>query len=316
MIQDVEEIFDLTGSDKYQRLFRINHNGLRLYVKKDPFTYYSGLTGALSRATFKGDIGEKILNDWRSSMIDSFGKKQTDDYVRMTADFGTLLHQGLVTIKDNKEINWNEEKDRAESYFLELFTKTGQPTDGGLIKQVSYEYMKHLSSMMQFIFERVDKIHAIEVPVIWEELKIATPIDLICSCRQTPKGDFKETVINVKTSKQITPKHFEQVACELTMHNQTYENHEAEYSGILRTTDWRESSGPTYDYKYIDLMEALELSGKAFKRLVLCLEDSRSTYYPNPTTKTFEGVTKLGEKPEVKIKSLNEDWLDYWTNDN
>lgn len=312
MIQDVEKIIDLTGSNQFKKLFRINYGGYRLYVNPDPFNYYSGLTGALSKATFQGDPAQQRLKGWRESMIDQFGQRNATEYVQMTADFGTLLHQALVTIKEKEVIDWAEETDKANEYFHELFAKT-ESDSAYVIRKTTYEYLKHVASMMQFIHERVEKIYAIEVPVIWDELKIATPIDLVCLCRQTPKGEYSNTVINVKTSKQITPHHMEQVSCELTMWNQTYDI-ECEHAGIMRTKDWTEGKAPTYDYKYLHIADALDKSGQAFQRLNLCLQ-SDASYFPSPQNKRFEGTTKVGEQPVITVKNLSEDWAEYWTNE-
>ena len=105
MIKDVEHIYDLANSDKYLKLYRINYNGLRVYIQREPFRHFSGLTGALEAAKFKGDPADKRLNKWRDDMIDQMGKENLTNYVRMTADFGTLLHEALVTIKINGQID-------------------------------------------------------------------------------------------------------------------------------------------------------------------------------------------------------------------
>lgn len=312
MIKDVEKILDLSGSDNFLKLFRIDFNGLRLYINPEPFEYYSGLTGALSSATFKGDPAERRLKSWRESMIDSYGKDNAYNYVESTAEFGTLLHTALVTIKETGKIIWNEERDRAEAVFTDLYLKQQQVPNLSVIQKMVYEYQKHVASLMQFIHERVQGIHAIETPAIWSDLKIATPIDLVCSCRQTPKGDFKDTTINIKTSSQITPHHLDQASCEMVMWNDTYaENALCEYTGILRTKNWTEGKTPTFDYKYLDANEAFSRVGPIQERLKLCLE-SEASYYPEPTYKKFTGETMAGNAPIIEIITLKKEWAEYW----
>jgi hypothetical protein len=196
----------------------------------------------------------------------------------------------------------------AYAYFINAFKSKGIEPDLKTIKKMVYEYQKHIASLMQFIYERVNEIYAIETPVKSDELKIATPVDLFCSCRQTPKDKFRNTVINLKTSTQISNHQMEQVACEFTFWNNTYDI-QAECGAILRTKDWTEGKTPSFDYKYLDKDEALTYFKDAQKRLSLCL-NSNSTYYPSPISKSFNGVTKIGEMPTISIKTLEQEWLE------
>jgi hypothetical protein len=307
-ITDIEKVENLLKVGNYNKMFRINFNGYRLYLQEEPFAYYSGLTGALSAATFQGDQDAKRLNKWRNSMIDSFGQKNTEDFVQMTADFGTLLHMALVTIKEKGLINWNEEKDKAISYFIDAYKQKAIEPDFRTIKKIVYEYQKHVASLLQFVYERVHAIHAIETPAKWELLSIATPIDLFCSCRQTEKGGFTNTTINLKTSSQISKHQLDQVACEMAMWNETYDD-KAVFTGIMRTKDWTEGKTPTFEYKYLDKDSALKLASQCEKRLKLCLE-SDSTYFPLPVNKSFEGITKVGEQPLITSKTLEQEWTE------
>ena len=305
-ITKIELIENMLKIGDYNKMFRVNFNGQRLYIQEQPFAYYSGLTGALSASTFSGDQDKRRLKGWRESMIDSFGKKNADNFLQMTADFGTLLHAALVTIKENGKIVWKEEEDKALDYFLMAYKEKLIEPDLKVIKKMVYEYQKHVASLMQFHYDCVQEIYAIETPAKWDDLKIATPIDEYCLCRQTPKGEFKPTTINLKTSSQISKHQFEQVSCELSMWNETYKD-SAEYTAILRTKDWKESKTPTYEYKYLSKVEAESVSLACRKRLALCLE-SDASYYPTPTHKKFEGETKIGEQPVIKINSIQEEW--------
>ena len=306
-INDIEIIENMLKIGKFNKMFRINHGGLRLYIQEKPFGYYSGLTGALEAATFSGDKDKKRLKGWREGMIDSFGKKNADNFLNMTADFGTLLHTAAVTIKQEGKIDWNEEKDRAYEYFIMAYKTKHLEPDLRVIKLMVYEYQKHVASMLQFFYERVQEVYAIEVPAKVEHLKIATPIDIYCKCKQTDKGEFKNTTVNIKTSSQIFKHHYEQVAMEFHMWNETYGG--AECTGIMRTKNWTEGKKPTFEYKYLDKEEASKLNVNSLKRLELCLM-SDASYFPEPTNKSFTGVTEIGEQPEIITKSLEEEWIE------
>ena len=319
-IQDIEKIENLLKIGSYDKMYRVNYNGQRIYVQEQPFTYYSGLTGALSAATFKGDQDAKRLSSWRNSMIDSFGEANTDNYIAMTADFGTLLHMALVTIKERGAINWEEEKDKAYGYFVNAYKVKGIDPDFKVIKKMVFEYLKHVASLMQFVYERVQEIYAIEVPAKWESLRIATPIDIFCSCKQTEKGAFANTTVNIKTSSQISSHQLEQISCEMHMWNQTYgiihngvlplngeKDQYAEFTAIVRTKDWTESKSPTYEYKYLNSEQAKIYWQSAKARLQLCLNSSAS-YLSSPVNKTFKGETKIGEMPVIETRSLEDEW--------
>jgi len=223
----------------------------------------------------------------------------------MTADFGTLLHMATVTIKEKGCINWNEEKDKAFEYFVNCYREKFLEPDLKVIKKQTYEYQKHVASLLQFCYERVHEIFAIETPTKWESLKIATPIDMYCSCRQTEKGVFSLTTINLKTSSQISKSQMEQVACEMHMWNETYGS--ADFTAILRTKDWTEGKTPTYEYKYINSEDAEKVAFLCGQRLKLCM-DSDASYFQSPVNKEFSGITKIGEQPVIISKTLEEEW--------
>lgn len=308
MTNNLEIIKDLAGN-QFKILYRINHRNQRIYIQEPPFMYYSGLTGALSASTLAGDPAKKRLQGWRESFINNFGKESVNNYVDMTAEFGTLLHTALVTIKEKGKIVWSEERDKATATFEQAYIEQHKVPDLYVIDKMVYEYQKHVASVLQFVYERVDSIWGIEAPAIWKEYKIATPIDLICVCRQTPKGQFEPTCINLKTSSQITQSHMEQVACEVVMWNDTYPDHTCVNSAILRSKNWTEGKTPTYDYKYQTYRDSLNIAGKKARLLELCL-DSDASYYPKPDYKHFTGETEIGGKPEIVVRTLEQEFLD------
>lgn len=292
----VDLIKNMTAGD-YLRLYRTNGGGMRWYFYTNPFKHYSGLTNAMDKSTFKGDQDARRMDSWRSGFIDSFGEKAQKDYVEMTAEFGTLLHMALVTIKEKGKLVWLEEKDKARYYFEDIFLTQGRPIDERLVSQMVFEYCKHAASLLQFIHERVSEIFAIEVPAICEGLKIATPIDLVCTARPTPKADFVKMCVNLKTSSSITSHHLEQVAMESMMWNETYG--EKLTPAILRTKNFRGDS-PTYDFKVseADVSDLME-------RMSLCLK-GKSSYWYEPTFEEFMGETNLGEPVNIRSISFEE----------
>lgn len=310
MIKEVEKVKDLTGKSDLV-LYRINYRGRRIYIRPDPFAYYSGLTGAIEASTFRGDPGYKQIDRWRNRMIDMYNKRETDAYVQTTAEFGTLVHESLVYIKEHGKIDWGLERDKAEAMFTDQLMKVNLIPDPKFISDAVFEYQKHVASVMAFIDERVEEIYHIEVPAIWEDVKIATPIDLVCKCRQTPKGKAEDTVINVKTSSQITDHHIEQVAAE--MHIWSLSNVPVSYSAILRTKDWK--SKPTYGYKSLYFEDVAHIIHLLYDRMEICL-NTKASYYPDPVYPSFVGETKVGETPQIINKNLEEEWHDYWKNRN
>ena len=307
-IRDIERIENMLKIGHYLVMTRINFNGYRVYIQTEPeFRYYSGLTGALDKSKFKGDPDEKRLKGWRENFIDNFGQKNADNYLELTGEFGTLLHMALVTIKNKGKINWKEESELATEYFVSAYKKKRLEPDLKVINSMVYDYNKHVASLMQFVYDCVDQIFAIETIAKCEELKIATPIDMFCSCRQTPKGKHEKTTINIKTSSQISKHQLEQVAFEMVMWNQTYPDEMAVNTAILRTKDWKEDKAPTYEYKYMNAEEAGGLFKKVYPRLLLCL-NSDATYYPNPTSRSFTGETKPGEMPEIICRTIQQEW--------
>src|SRR5690606_2428173 len=102
--------------------------------------------------------------------------------------------------------------------------------------------------------------------------------------------------------------HLTQASMEIAMWNQTYKNHECEFTGILRTKGaWRENSGPSYDYKYRSKEEAYEVAKAKAELLKLCLA-SDASYYPDPKYRKFVGHTSLGESPEIVEITLKQEF--------
>ena len=281
------------------QMVRLRTFGRRIYIKENPFNAYSGLTGALESATMKGDEESKRLTSWRDGMLNELGRDKTNSYVDSTANFGTLLHESVVRIWEKKYLDWKWEQEYAENYFLETDKKIGINSSLSLVKQRVYEYCKHAASLMQFIHDYIEDIIAVEAMCYSDELGIATPIDVVCKI----KG--KIVTINIKTSTTLGKSHYEQVVVEKYLWNLCYPDNQAQFTGLIRTKDWNESKVPTYELKVLKEEE----ENKLLEDVLLRLKIAKHLYYNfNRPSPYFTGSTKIGDKPEIQYKSLEEEY--------
>lgn len=301
MITEKELIENLfTGGLQTIPMFRIVFSGKRLYATSTPFKVYSGLTGALSAATFKGNIDAKRLDKWRDKMIDHLGNQdKQESYLNAMADFGTLVHNALVTIKETGKLDWVEEQEKAQVFFEKSSIKNGITINHNVIRTQVFEYCKAAASLMQFVYDNVEEVYAIEGMAKCDILEIATPIDLVCKMKT---GEVVS--INIKTSSQIGDHQREQATIEKYLWNQTYDL-KVNRTGILRTKDWRKS--PTYEYELVKPEVEKEMFDDAFKRLMLVKSNPNSTYLNYPKNiAVFQGVTKAGENPRIDYISIEQ----------
>lgn len=307
MITENVEIRNLLLSGfKTIHMNRINVNGKRMYVVAEPFRAYSGLTGALSAATFKGHQDEKRLSKWRDKMVDTLGREGQEAYLSSMADFGTLLHECTVKIKEYGGLNWQEEKEYAEAFFEASAKQNGLVPNYGIIRAQVFEYQKAAASVMQWIYDCVTDIYSIEGMCKSDVLGIATPIDMVCKVKE--KKSECVVTINLKTSGQLGNHHREQVSVERYLWNETYPELQAQKTGLLRPKDWSVKKGiPTYEFELLDEETERKYFTNAYKRLMLVKEDEQSTYlnFPNNIL-TFTGETKLGESPKLEVKTLEQ----------
>ena len=298
MITEKEQINNLlTSGIKTVMMYRVMFSGKRLYVLPEPFGVYSGLTGALSASTFKGSIDAKRLDKWRDSMISHLGtQEKQESYLNAMADFGTAIHEVLVTIQKDGKLDWALEAERASEYFANSARKNNIEPNSNVIRQQTFEYCKAAASLMQFVYEEVSEIYSIEGMAKCESLSIVTPIDLTFKDK---KG--RMICCNIKTSNQISDHQREQASMEKMMWNETYPDCQVELTAILRTKDWRKS--PTFEYEIIKDNSVSDV----MQRLQLCKSNEKSTYLNYPkSVPTFTGVTKAGEMPVIEYKTLQE----------
>lgn len=291
-------------------LYRINYGGKRGYADPKPFNVYSGLTGALSAATFKGNQDNKRLDKWRDTMVAELGNQEKQEaYLNSMADFGTHLHETLVKIKDKGGLNWKEEREEAYHFFMQSAKRNGILPSMNVIEKQVFEYCKHAASLMQFCYENVSTIYAIESMVKSDELQIATPIDMVIDYKQNG-GDIR-VGLNIKTSNQIGNHQLEQAGIEKYLWNLTYPEFPIVKTGIIRGKDWNLSKEPTYELKLVDPAEDEETLKDTLARLRLCKSNPLSTYINFPkSVGQFSGETKLGEKPKIIWRPMEEVFLE------
>lgn len=283
---------------------RINYRNHRLYVTEKPFGIYSGLTGALSCATFKGNEDSKRIVKWRDKMINHLGSiEKQESFLQSMADFGTLTHECIVKVWEKKEIDWVTEKEMARSFFENSAKNNNIDINESVLEAQITDYCKSVSSLMQFLYDMVDEIYSVEGMCKCDELMIATPVDIVCKLKSG-----KVATLNIKTSSQISHHQKEQVAMEMYLWNKTYENCKADVTGIIRPKDWMIKKGnPTYEFVLLTDEEQYNLVSQAKTRLLLSKNDETSTYLNYPKeSHVFKGITKLGEKPIIECLSLEE----------
>jgi hypothetical protein len=312
-ITEKEKIHNLIVTDKFQDISmeRIKFIEKRLYASKEPFKVYSGLTGALDAATFKGNRGAKRLGKWRDKMRAELGVEGQEAYLNSMADFGTLTHECLVRIKKNGYLDWQDEQDYATQFFENSAKKNGITPNFNVIRSQVFEYNKAAASLLQFVYDNVIEIYAIETMAKSDELQIATPIDLVCKVKEK-KGE-RIVSLNIKTSEQFGAHHWDQVAVEMYLWNNTYPDFQVDATGLLRPKDWNQKKGmPTYEYELLEASEQTKLLQSIAHRLRICLVDSESSYMNFPTElPSFSGITKAGEAPKIITKTLEEIYNEY-----
>ena len=263
---------------------------------------YSGLTSAMSASSFKGDINNVRLSKWRDKMVNQLGGlEQQQQYLDSMADFGTLTHSALVTIWENKSFDYDPQGEMAREYFIGSAKKLGISVNEDVLNSQVFDYLKAVSSLMQWIHDEVTDIVAVESMAICEKLKIATPLDIVCKLKNS--NDLVS--INMKPSSQISDEHLKQASMEMMMWNETYPKYQVARTGIFRPKDWMEKKGvPTYETKLLDLADAQNNYLAVSKRMEIALNDPDVSYANfNLTKKMFTGKVPLGAAPKIEYQS-------------
>lgn len=287
-------------------MHRANFNGRRCYILPEPFEVFSGLTSAIAASTFKGDVNEKRLDSWRLMQVQTFGTvEKADSNLDSLAAFGSAVHEAIVEIWQEQSYDFNAEKMR--EYFIESDKKLNIPHNEGVVNQKVYEFHKSVASLMQFLYDEVSDVLAVECMTMLPQYRISTPVDLVCTLK-----NGKRVSLNIKTSSAINDHHLNQAAMEYEMWNHTYPEHAVEMSGIIRPKDWRIDKGvPTYDLKLMKPDECRERAAKVQSKMMACMQDEDATYANfNKQTRIFTGKIKLGEAPKIVTKTIEEAFIE------
>lgn len=302
MITEKEQISNLLLSGMQTiPMFRINYLGKRLYCQEKPFKVYSGLTGALSCVTFKGNVESKRVNKWRDKMIDHLGREGQEAYLQTMADFGTLTHESIVRAWKDGFLDWKAEQEYAENFFRESALANKIEPNEMIVRQQVFEYCKAAASLLTFLHAEVSELYAVEGMAKTDVYNIATPVDIYCKLKSG-----KTATLNIKTSSQITDSHREQVAVEKFLWNETYAN--AEVTGIIRPKDWSMKKGqPTYELEILKADDETRYIKSVTSRLAIAMNDENNTYLNFPKeVSMFSGKTKLGETPIIETRTMEQ----------
>lgn len=284
-------------------LHRAQFQGRRCYINPDPFKVYSGLTSAMEAATFKGNMEAKRLDSWRLDQVAQMASvEKHEQHMDAMATFGTKTHEALVDIWRTKEFVFDQEA--AREYFMESDKKSGIPHNEGTVTKRVFAFHKAICSLMQFVYDEVSEIIAIETMACSDQYSISTPCDVIY---RDKKGVLCN--VNIKTSNQIGEHHRNQVALEKWLWNTTYENDQVQKTGVLRFKDWLITKVPTYELEFVK--DDAERVNNWLRKFDCVLAEESSTYANfNKQTRIFEGKIKLGEAPKIVTKTIEQAFME------
>ncbi|MBL0317471.1 MAG: hypothetical protein IPP69_17570 [Flavobacteriales bacterium] len=303
---NIELIQNLLTQSQFRDILMYRANfGRRSYIKPQPFKVYSGLTGGMSASTFRGDMADKRLDSWKKTQVEIYGSvEKADAMLESMAYFGSAVHEALVDIWNSQCFEFDS--DKAREMFMESDRRLGLTHNESLVSQKVLEYHMAIASLMQFIYDEVSDILAIETMAICEELILATPIDLTCTLK-----DGRRVSLNIKTSSQINDHHLNQAAMEAVMWNETYPEYQVVGSGIIRPKSWKLDKVPTYDLKIMKMDEVNERARIMRKKMIACLEDPESSYANfDQRERIFTGKIKLGEAPKIVTKTIEQAFVE------
>ena len=289
------EYINVFGGGKKVR--RHNRTGKRLYTTEDGTSYVS-LTTFIGDTNLKADT--KYLDSWRNEMIEILGSpKAVDEYVQMTANFGTWLHIAISDFVKAGFIDWMQ-------FTIDTsdFLRNNGFHNETILRTAIMELKKDMASIIQFFCDYKVTVLAVEIPVFKDN--IATCIDLVVEMLKTPKGEERHrAIINLKSGKKGNfDSHKLQLCWEREMFNNTYSfpNGGSQIKSVynIAPKNWTKQI-PTYSvYNNTEEMEDFRLKFKA--RL-----DRANTegYFKNlglGSVCVLSGITNYGDSVEKNIR--------------
>lgn len=297
-------------SEKTQRIqgekvYRVQIGGMRHY-RRESGRIYKSLTTFLSSVMPEN----KFLTTWKMNVAAELGgKKQVDEFVGKTADYGTALHIACADFCRNNGVTWAE----FETQALQMLMDCGLSVES--IEYAMPEFIRDFAAIVQFFHDYRVRVIAVEIPV-WIDEGVATLIDLVVEMDaknydKTPdeKRVRHRAIINLKSGKKgFFETHLMQLVGERMMFNAVYAGvlgYEIEQVYNLSPTDWR--TKPAYNLKN----QTPEIENKNMVdqfRLFLELGKARGVLrVPVKTFQVFTGRTEYGDDPCKNMTTMTYD---------
>lgn len=289
-----------------QKIFRVEIGAGRHYRNEQGGTYKS-------ITTFLDAVmpANKLLQSWRESKIQDLGSVDAaSEFVKATADFGTILHISVADFCRNNGVNWQQFNDFAVMQLVAM------GLSGHTLQSALEELTKDFASIVKFFFDYEAKVIAVELPV-FSSHGFATLIDLVveindkCYTEKTPKEKRNRIVAagNLKSGKKgFYESHILQLAGERMCFNETYSKSigfEIKEVFNIAPTDWRKAP----DYKYKNRTAALDES-TLMQQFNMFIEVGKARGVLGKPTKTFtvfEGNTVYGADPTEQMVTMSYD---------
>lgn len=289
-----------------EKVYRVGIGGGRYYQRASNNGIYKSLTTALSATT----PPSVHLDTWRDAMANQLGSNElADQYVRITADYGTLLHIAVADFVKDGSVDWYAKK----KWFAAQLSEIGLKDKA--LNAATIELEKDLAAMVQFFYDyRVDII-AVEIPVFLD-LGVATLIDLVCRMDnkandQTPidTANRHNAIINLKSGKKgFFDTHVLQLEGERRAFNETYGKlvgYEIQEVYNLAPTAWR----GTPKYKIKNQTKEADKKSRLFSLYMEVGKELGVLSMPQTKYEILTGVTQFGENPSDNVKFMGFDDL-------
>ena len=314
MIEDIKPLYlspafsqraiDIVG----KKIFRHDILGFRVYSDKAKNNYMS-LTTLLSNTM----PTPKALIKWRDKVMEDFsGDAQlVDEFVEMTADFGTYLHIACADYVRNGSVNWGDFETDARQWLLHNGFKNE------VLYMAAQELMSDFAAIAQFLRDYDVKVHAVELPVSYKNVmtcndlvvdKLVRPIVADTEAERIDKiQDAKRhnAIINLKSGKKgFFDTHLIQLAGERECFNATYGGVFPSIDVCINVApkDWIKA--PTYKVKEYTFDE-INHAKQQFLQYYRTAEINGLFERKRNTTKMFYGDMVYGDDPSAFVRVVD-----------
>lgn len=188
-MQGIELLLPVYNKDEVQKiqspffLRRMDYFGKRLYYEIDDElnpTFYLSTTSFIKSVLPEN----QFLTSWKiDTALYKDSKEGMEQYVKQTADYGTLMHICIAAIVKSNKFNWSELLVVANDFAA---GKIDQPTFRFWLKDLQ----KDLLAFCKWVVDYNVDIISVEFPIKYRG--IATSIDLVCELDVERKGFFGE----------------------------------------------------------------------------------------------------------------------------